>query len=156
VKLTSSAIGMLASTGAFVLVLATGLACAADANTTSPMASSATNPCTGEIVSWQGTDHFVYNQSKDGNKYHVVFSDKETGQGVSNLGRKYNYGQDVHANFQGPLGMKFRVTIRLISQGSDPSVSGDNWFSTTHVIVAQDGTTKKDFAEDECRGGSGM
>jgi hypothetical protein len=146
------------------LALAAGMALAQATTDTfngrSPFTSEFINPCTGELVLFEGTSHFVFHRTEDaGGGFHFKGHNNNQAKGVSDSGAKYVF-HDV-GNFQ----ENFRVfsesadnftsmgTEQVIRQGSETAEDDFQLKLLFHVTINANGeiTSEVEQIESECK-----
>jgi hypothetical protein len=146
------------------LALAAGMALAQATTDTfngrSPLAFDLINPCTGELVLFEGTSHFVFHRTEDaGGGFHFKGHNNNQAKGVSDSGAKYVF-HDV-GNFQ----ENFRVfsesadnftlmgTEQVIRQGSETAEDDFQLKLLVHVTINANGeiTSEVEQIESECK-----
>ena len=177
-KLTSSAIGMLASLAALTLLLAAAPVYAqttcADFSPPEPGRCHVDqtaqykdverdNQCyeADGLIKFSGTTHFVYNSStsSDSSKYHVIWTYTDRGQGVSPAPPQYapyDFNLNSHYNAKVPGGTKFHSTQRLVRKIPPPTYwpTGYNWYETVCQRWDAQGGFHDCGSSTECRGRS--
>jgi hypothetical protein len=101
------------------------------------------NPCTGEVVSYEGTEHFVFHTTEDASGgFHIRSHTNVQAQGVSTSGAKYvahsidnshDFFSESAENFQ------FTSTVQFIRQGSETSEEDFVLKQVSHVTVNANG-----------------
>ncbi len=104
-----------------------------DVNVIIPVSSTLFNPCTFELVDFQGTDHQILKIWDNGSfKLHLQFNLHGTGQ---SSGLHYKLTDAINQQ-AGPGGLPFvgNAVTKVIS-----STNADNWLIRSHVTVNENG-----------------
>ena len=118
------------------------------------------NECTGEFVTYEGTDHLVFNSTQDASgKFHFKGHNNIQVQGVSESGAKYVAHQihNSHENFDvaSDSANTFTLTdtLQFIRQGSVTSEDDFQAKVTIHITTNANGeTTSEVFIQNiECQ-----
>jgi hypothetical protein len=124
-----------------------------------PLALTVNNPCTGEEVFIEGTDHLVFHRTVDANGgFHVKVHSNFEGQGVSPSGAKYVLHTSANNRFyfraESAENDTFTDTFKIIRQGSATPEADDFELKLTfHVTINANGevTAIVDKYEAECK-----
>jgi hypothetical protein len=145
------------------LALAAGMALAQATTDTfndrSPLAGEVINPCTGELVLFEGTTHFVFHRTVDaGGGFRFKGHENLQAKGVSDSGAKYivhEVGNDQE-NFDvfsdSADNFTLMGTLQYIRQGSETAEDDFQAKLLVHVTVNANGELTSEIlkAETEC------
>jgi phage protein U len=115
------------------------------------------NECTGEFVSYEGTEHFLFHIKEDASGgFHIKAHTNTQVQGVSTSGAKYVAHQIENShNLFSESADNFSITstLQIIRQGSDTSEDDFQAKGLTHVTVNANGEVTSEFEqfESECK-----
>jgi hypothetical protein len=111
------------------------------------------NECTGEFVSYEGTEHFVFHITEDASGgFHVRAHTNIQVHGVSTSGAKYVAHEidNSHEFFsQSAENFTFTQTVQFIRQGSKTSEDDFQVKGLEHVTVNANGEVTSSFEELE-------
>jgi hypothetical protein len=146
------------------LALAAGMALAQATtekfNDRIPFTSESFNPCTGEVVRFEGTQHLVFHSTEDADGgFHFRGHTNLQATGVSDSGAKYI----VHEGFnsqdkfdvigESATNFTFMVTLQFIRQGSETAEDDFQAKVLSHVTINANGevTSVVEPGESECK-----
>jgi hypothetical protein len=125
-----------------------------------PIAFVVPNPCTGELITVEGTQHFVFNSTVTENgMFHFQGHSNIQLQGVSESGAKYvlHQTQNSHSNFDvfsdSADNFTSTTTLQFIRQGSETAEDDFQQKVLVHVTINANGdlTSEVSTLEIECK-----
>jgi hypothetical protein len=146
------------------LALAAGMALAQATTDTFndriPFTSEFINPCTGELVPVEGTQHLVFHRTEDADGgFHFRGHENLQAKGVSDSGAKYVVregfnSQDKFDVFgESATNFTFMATLQFIRQGSETAEDDFQAKVLSHVTINANGevTSVVEQSESECK-----
>jgi hypothetical protein len=160
IMLLVTAATMSAAMLAVIAGAALGQANPVTVNQQEPVSFETENPCTGELITVEGTMYLLQHENADADEgLHTVYLFKFTGHGVSPSGAEYviQIGDQIRGISQGDTGMYIQtnnVPMRFISQGENGTTEDDFMTrSVFHITLQPDGafTTVVENFDSECK-----